>query len=77
MGVAVGEDARKFSGMIQLNEVGHDIVARMTSEVTRDKIVRGILEEYDSNEETVREYVDEVVEYLKNEGVLEIGDEEV
>ncbi len=72
VGVAVGEDARKFAGMIQLNEVGHDIVARMTSEVTRDKIVKSILEEYDSDEETVGKYVDEVIEYLNSEGVLDV-----
>lgn len=72
VGVAVGEDARKFAGMIQLNEVGHDIVARMTSEVSRDKIVKSILEEYDSDEETVGKYVDEVIEYLNSEGVLDV-----
>lgn len=72
VGVAVGEDARKFAGMIQLNEVGHDIVARMTSEVTRDKIVKSILEEYESDEETVGKYVDEVIEYLNSEGVLDV-----
>lgn len=72
VGVAVGEDARKFAGMIQLNEVGHDIVARMTSEVTRDKIVKSVLEEYDSDEETVGKYVDEVIEYLNSEGVLDV-----
>lgn len=72
VGVAVGEDARKFAGMIQLNEVGHDIVVRMTSEVTRDKIVKSILEEYDSDEETVGKYVDEVIEYLNSEGVLDV-----
>jgi len=71
VGVAIGEDARKFSGMIQLNEVGHDIVALMTDEITRDKVVEKILAEYDSDAETVGKYVDDIIEYLTNEGVLE------
>ena len=32
MGVAVGESAKEFSGMLQLNEVGYDIVSLMTEE---------------------------------------------
>lgn len=71
VGVAIGDDAKKFSGMIQLNEVGHDIVALMANEITRDEIVNKILEEYDSDQETVGKYVDDIINYLILEGVLE------
>lgn len=71
VGVAIGDDAKKFSGMIQLNEVGHDIVALMTNEIKRDEIVDKILEEYDSDAETVGKYVDDIINYLDQEGVLE------
>ena len=71
MGVAVGESAKKFSGMLQLNEVGHDIVALMTEEISRDEIVEKMLNIYDADRETVCKYVDEVVEYLTENGVLE------
>lgn len=71
VGVAIGEDAKRFSGMIQLNGVGHDMVALMQSDITRDEIVKKILAEYDSDEATVGKYVDDVIAYLMKEGVLE------
>lgn len=70
MGVAVGNSAKLFSGMLQLNEVGHDIVAMMTEEISRDEIVDKMLDIYDADHETVCKYVDEVVEYLTENGVL-------
>ena len=71
MGVAVGESAKRFSGMLQLNEMGHDIVSKMTGETTRDEIVDQLLKEYDSDRATLEGYVDKVVAYLDSEGVLD------
>lgn len=70
MGVAVGESAKLFSGMLQLNEVGYDIVSLMTEEVSRDEIVDKMLDIYEADRETVEKYVDEVVEYLTENDVL-------
>ncbi len=70
MGVAVGESAKLFSGMLQLNEVGYDIVSLMTEEVSRDEIVDKMLGIYEADRETVEKYVDEVVEYLTDNDVL-------
>ena len=70
MGVAVGESAKEFSGMLQLNEVGYDIVSLMTEETSREEIVDKMLDIYDADRETVCKYVDEVVEYLTENGVL-------
>ena len=63
MGVAVGDSAKQFSGMLQLNEVGYDIVSQMTEDISRDEIVDKMLNIYDSDRETASNYVDEVVEY--------------
>ena len=71
MGVAVGDSAKQFSGMLQLNEVGYDIVSQMTEDISRDEIVDKMLNIYDSDRETVSKYVDEVVEYLTENEVLE------
>lgn len=71
MGVAVGDSAKQFSGMLQLNEVGYDIVSQMTDDISRDEIVDKILDIYDSDRDTVSKYVDEVVEYLTENEVLE------
>lgn len=71
MGVAVGDSAKQFSGMLQLNEVGYDIVSQMTEDISRDEIVDKILDIYDADRDTVSKYVDEVVEYLTENEVLE------
>lgn len=72
VGVAIGDDAKKFAGMIQLNGVGYDIVSMMNTEVTRDKVIEMLLADYDTDTETATKYVDEIVEYLNKEGVLDV-----
>ena len=52
MGVAVGESARQFHGMMQLNEVGYDIVSLMTEEISREEIVDKLLEIYDTDRDS-------------------------
>lgn len=71
MGVAVGESAKKFHGMMQLNEVGYHIVSLMTEEISREEIVDKLLEIYETDRESALGYVDEVVAYLEEQGVLE------
>lgn len=70
MGVAVGESARNFHGMLQLNEMGYDIVSLMVKEISRDEIVERLLQVYEPNREKIEEYVDNVVKYLKAQEVL-------
>ncbi len=71
MGVAVGESAEQFHGMLQLNEVGYDMVSLMKESISRDEVVEKMLDMYDTDRDTVSKYVDEVVEYLKDNDVLE------
>lgn len=70
MGVAVGEDAKLFNGMLHLNEVGYDIVSLMTNDISKDEIIENILDSYDSDRDTATQYVDEVIDYLTKEDVL-------
>lgn len=70
MGVPVGDSAKEFHGMLQLNEVGYEIVSQMMEDVSRDEIVDKLLTIYDTDRETALGYVDEVVEYLKEQEVL-------
>lgn len=70
VGVAIGEDSRKFSGMIQLNEVGYDIVSKMKDDITYDQLLEQLLLEYDTDKETLSKYLTEIIEYLTSEGVL-------
>lgn len=70
IGVAVGDDAKLFSGMLQLNEVGYDIVSLMTEDISRDEMIDSILSRYDADRDTVAQYVDEVTDYLAKEEVV-------
>lgn len=70
MGVPVGESAKLFHGMLQLNEVGYDIVSLMTEEISREEMADKLLEIYDTDRETVLAYIDQSVEYLTGQGVL-------
>lgn len=71
MGVAVGDDARAFSGVITLNETGNDICQLLQEETTRESVIDHLLEIYDADRETVGKYVDQVTDQLRAEGVLE------
>lgn len=70
MGVPVGESAKEFHGMLQLNEVGYDIVSMMTEEIGRDALADKLQEIYDTDRETALTYIDQVADYLKEQGVL-------
>jgi hypothetical protein len=70
MGVPVGDSAKQFHGMMQLNEVGYDIVSLMTEEICREDIVEKILEMYDVDRETAELYVNDVICYLEEQEVL-------
>lgn len=70
VGVAVGDSAKQFSGMLQLNEVGYDIVSQMTEEVSAEEIVERLLKIYDTDRETLTGYVNQVVGYLVEQGVV-------
>lgn len=70
MGVPVGESAKLFHGMLQLNEVGYNIVSMMTEDIDRDELADKLLTIYDTDRETAMTYIDQVVDYLKEEEVI-------
>ena len=70
MGVAVGESAKQFHGMMQLNEVGYHIVSLMTEEISREEIVDKLLEIYDTDRDSALKHVNDVIVYLEEQGVL-------
>ena len=71
MGVPVGDSAKLFHGMMQLNEVGYDIVSLMTEEISREEILEKVLEMYDIDRDSALVHVNNVIEYLEEQGVLE------
>lgn len=70
MGVPVGESSKSFHGMLQLNEVGYDIVSMMKEDISREEMADKLQELYETDSDTAFAYVDQVVEYLRDEGVV-------
>lgn len=70
LGAAVGQNAHLFNGVLQLNEVGHFIVSRLSEPQTLDSLVEALIHEYEVDTPTARQAVSQVINYLQNEGVL-------
>lgn len=71
MGVPVGDDAQKFSGMLQLDDVSYDIVSHIKDNISREQLVDEMLDIYESDRETIAKNVDKVLDYLRDNGLLE------
>ena len=68
--VPVGASATGFSGILGLNEVGQFLIEMLAVEQTEDTLVSALLEAYDVDQETARADVREVLEHLRNAGLL-------
>ena len=82
LGAAVGQNAHLFNGVLQLNEVGHFIVAQLdklsqsattgqwTERQLIDHLATALTHEYEVDEPTARQAAAKVLTYLQQEGVL-------
>ena len=70
LAAAIGQNAHLFNGVLQLNEVGHFIVSRLDQPQTIDSLTEALTREYEVDTSTARQSVQQVVDYLQQEGVL-------
>lgn len=68
--VPVGEAAVQFNGMITVNETGAVLWRCLQEETDTDRMVEALTEEYDVDEETARQDVEEFTAMLKENGIL-------
>lgn len=68
--IPTGKTVLEFNGLITVNEVGVDIWKMLQEEVTFEDIVKGILAEYDVEEEVAREDIQEFLDTLISGGIL-------
>lgn len=68
--IPTGDTAPKFNGLITVNEVGVSLLHMLQEDVTFDGLVKGILDEYDVEEEVAREDIQEFLEKLTKGGIL-------
>ncbi len=68
--IVVGEDSKKFNGMIKLNGSGEFIFKMLGKDVSEDDIVTAFLGEYDATEEQARDTVKKFIAELDGNGLL-------
>lgn len=69
--IATGELAKTFNGIINNNPSANFIFNLLKTEQTEDSIVAAMLEKYDAPEDVIRADVRELLEVLRNAGILE------
>lgn len=75
--IPTGKTVLTFNGLITVNEVGADLWKMLQSDVTFEDLVQGILNDYDVDEETAREDIQEFLDTLIRGGILEVSVEPV
>ncbi len=69
--IATGELAKTFNGIINNNSSANFIFNLLKTEQTEDSIVAAMLEKYDAPEDVIRADVRELLDVLRNAGILE------
>lgn len=69
--VAVGESAKKFNGVINLNSTSEFIWNKLSGGCTREELVDAMLNEYDAPKEVIEADVDRFIQTLRKENILD------
>lgn len=70
LAIAVGEDAKDYNGIVNLNETGIEIMKYFENDMTVDEVVGRLQQEYDADEPTLRKAVEEIVKKLEKDNLL-------
>ena len=68
--VPVGNNARDFSGVINLNDSAAAILKLLQKETTAEEIVSNLLEEYEGAREEITAFVEKFIDKLRKEDLL-------
>jgi hypothetical protein len=69
--VAVGEQSKKFNGIINLNGTGKFMWEKLAKGCDEEKLIGDILKEYDVDEATAKKDVSDFVDKLRRADILE------
>lgn len=69
--VPVAEMVVEFNGLMNLNETGAFLWRTLSEAVDMDKLISGLMSEYDVDEETAKTDVLEFVKELEDKGLLQ------
>ena len=68
--VPVGDNARDFGGVINLNDSGAAILKLLQKDTTVEQIVSSLLEEYEGTKEEMTAFVEKFIDKLRREELL-------
>lgn len=71
MMVAAGPAAKKFNGMVRANETAAFIINCLKKNTTEEKIIKAVLDEYDTTEEIAAEQVRKIIDQLRGIGAID------
>ncbi|MBO4661587.1 MAG: PqqD family protein [Bacteroidaceae bacterium] len=71
LAITVGDDARAFPGVIQLNDTGAGIMQMFLEDMTVDDAVKRLMDEYEADEADIRNAVEGIVSMLEEKDLLE------
>ena len=69
--VAVGEESKKFKGLITLNETGAFLWNKLIIGNTKEGLLKAMLEEYDAPKEVIEKDIDAFIATITNGGLVE------
>lgn len=69
--IPTGKTVLSFNGLISVNEVGAFLWQQLQEEVTLEDLVAAVLNEYDVDEETAREDIEDFLDALVEGQILE------
>lgn len=69
--VPVGKDAKKYHGVMSLNESAKDMMELLRDDITEEQLVKKMLDTYDVPEEQLRRDVAELLQQLREADVLD------
>ena len=69
--VPVGKDARRYRGVMSLNESAKDMMEFLREDITEEQLVQKMLETYEVPEEQLRRVVAELIQKLREAEVLD------
>ena len=69
--VPTGSTARQFNGLMTVNEVGAFLWKLLQQETTEEALVQNVVSEYDVEEETARQDIEEFLQQLRNNCIID------
>ena len=69
--VAVGEASKSFNGLIRLNETACFLWEKLVKGSSKDELVKALTDEYEVDNKTAEESVDEFINTLKGARLLD------